>query len=85
MAKIMNVYGNGYGHLMHISLQLIGIPTMCQQVHLWRASYRALWKAFENRYVHPHMTGTRLAEETRLAKKVIIDKDTVETLYQRLL
>ncbi len=49
-----------------------------------RNSYRALREAFEQRWVLPYLTGTRLAEETRLASRVMTANDTVETLYQDL-
>ena len=49
-----------------------------------RESYRKLRKAFEERWVLPYLTGTRLAEETKLANRVQGPQETAESLYQDL-
>ncbi len=49
-----------------------------------RETYTALRKAFEERWVLPYLTGTRLAEETRLAGRVQQANESCESLYQDL-
>ncbi len=49
-----------------------------------RETYNALRKAFKERWVLPYLTGTRLAEETRLAGRVQGATETCESLYQDL-
>ncbi len=49
-----------------------------------RETYTALRKAFKDRWVLPYLTGTRLAEETRLAGRVQGATETCESLYQDL-
>ncbi len=49
-----------------------------------RETYTALRDAFKDRWVLPYLTGTRLAEETRLAGRVQGPNETCESLYQDL-
>ncbi len=49
-----------------------------------RDTYTALREAFKARWVLPYLTGTRLAEETRLAGRVQGPNETCESLYQDL-
>ncbi len=49
-----------------------------------RETYTALRKAFEDRWVLPYLTGTRLAEETRLAGRIQQAHESCESLYQDL-
>ncbi len=49
-----------------------------------RETYTALRKAFEERWVLPYLTGTRLAEETRLAGRIQQANESCESLYQDL-
>ncbi len=49
-----------------------------------RDTYTALRDAFKARWVMPYLTGTRLAEETRLAGRIQGPNETCESLYQDL-
>ncbi len=49
-----------------------------------KATYEELKKAFTARYISPHTTGTRLAEDTQLRSRKLKPNENIEDLYQEL-